>query len=727
MARGYLNRPELTAERFIPNPFSAEPGRRLYRTGDLARYREDGRIEYLARVDQQVKVRGFRIELGEIEAVLEKYPAVQQCVLTVNEDETGDKRLVAYVVLHGPETASSSELRSYLKEKLPDYMVPQIFVMLDDLPRTPNGKIDRKRLPAPQQAIAETGDAFIAPRTQTEEIVSGIFAEVLKVERVGINDNFFDLGGHSLLATQVISRLRAALKIEIPLRSLFVAATVADFAESIESEIRNQEGWQLTPIEPVTRDEELPLSFAQERLWFLDQWAPGKAHFNISEAVRLTGPLNVDALSQSLNEIVWRHESLRTKFVAVEGRAVQVIAPRLRLPLPLIDLQELAEPWREAEALEMARQEARRPFDLSQSTLLRVVLLRLGAEDHIVLFTMHHIISDGWSVGVFVREVAALYEAFVLEQPSPLADLQIQYADFAHWQRTQFQGAALNAQLDYWKKELSGAPATLELPVDRPRSLDREPISAKQPLALTESLTESLKKLSRQTGSTLFMTLLAAYQVLLRHRSGADDIVVGTDVANRNRVEVENLIGFFINQLVLRTDLSGNPSFAELLERVRTVTLGAYAHQDVPFDRLVEALKVERSLQYSPLFQVKFVYQNAPMPPLELRDLNVQVMGIESGTTRVDLQLTVWEQTDGLKGWLEYNAQLFDATTISRLNSDFVTLLNTIVAQPDVKLSELDQILTDANREFQSARIKDNQVTRSQKFKTIRRRAISVA
>ena len=724
LARGYLNKPALTAERFIPNPFSEQPGARLYRTGDLARYREDGRIEYLARVDQQVKVRGFRIELGEIESTLEKYPLVQQCALTVNEDETGDKRLAAYVVLHGPEAASISELRTYLKEKLPEYMVPQIFVPLAEMPLTPNGKIDRKRLPAAETVTFESGEIFVAPRTQTEELISGIFADVLKLDQVGVNDNFFELGGHSLLATQVISRLRVATGVEVPLRSLFTAPSVADLAASVEDELRKQAGWQLPPIEPVARGEQLPLSFAQERLWFMDQWAPGNAFYNISEAVSLKGPLNVEALTKALNEIVRRHEGLRTRFVAIEGRAVQVIAPSLKLAVPVIDLQALPEPAREAEVSQLARQEARRPFDLSQRPLLRVTLLRLGAQEHVVLFTMHHIISDAWSVGVFVREVAALYSAFINEQESPLPDLSIQYADFAHWQRTQLQGDAFKALFDYWQKQLTHGSARLELPADRPRRLDQEFVSAKEPLTFAAPLTESLKKLSRETGSTLFMTLLAAFQVVLRHYSGSDDIVVGTDVANRNRVEVENLIGFFINQLVLRTDLSGDPSFTEVLQRVREVTLGAYAHQDMPFDRLVEALKVERSLEHSPLFQVKFVYQNAPMPPLELPNLSVRVMGVESGATRVDLQLTLGEEQDLLKGFIEYNAQLFEATTISRLGNDLLLILDRIVERPELRLSELDQMLDEANREFHSVRVRESQEARSQKFKTIRRKAV---
>jgi Condensation domain len=413
--------------------------------------------------------------------------------------------------------------------------------------------------------------------------------------------------------------------------------------------------------------------------------------------------------------------------MSVECHAVQVIVPDLKLPFRLIDLRSLSAAAREAGVRAIARQDAQRPFDLSQWPLLRVTLLRVGEEDHVALFTTHHIISDAWSIGVLVKEVAALVHAFTAGQPSDLPELPIQYADFAYWQRTELQGAVLDAQLDYWKKRLAGAPTVLELPVDRPRQANQDFISSKQSLEFNAGLTESLKRLSRQTGSTLFMTLLAAFQFLLRHHSGTDDIVVGTDVANRNRIEIENLIGFFINQLVLRTDLSGDPSFTELLERVREVTLGAYAHQDTPFDRLVEALKVERSREHSPLFQVKFVYRNAPMSLLELPNLRVQVIENESGTTRVDLQLTLSDEVDRLKGWLEYNAQLFDATTIARLSSDFLLVLDKIVAQPEIRLSELDHVLTEADKERQSARVRETQEARSQKFRTIRRKAVSVA
>ncbi|HEX7317724.1 MAG TPA: amino acid adenylation domain-containing protein [Pyrinomonadaceae bacterium] len=721
LARGYLNRPALTAEKFIPDSFSAEPGGRMYRTGDVARFLADGRIEYLGRADHQVKVRGFRIELGEIEAALERYEGVERAVVMVREGEGGDKRLVAYVVAKDGREVTAWELRGTLKAGLPEYMVPQAFVLLDELPLTPNGKVDRKRLPEPEAAGGSEGE-YAAPRTQVEEVLANVWAEVLGLERVGVEDNFFELGGQSILATQVITRAREALQVEIPLRSLFNAPTPAGLAEVVEAMLREKEGGQLPPLERAPRDGELPLSFAQQRLWFLDQWNQGSADFNITEAVRLNGRLDVLALGRTFDEIVRRHEVLRTTFPSVEGRAAQFIAPSMRLPLPVVDLGGL--PEAEREALRLAREEARTPFDLSQGPLVRVTLMRLSDEEHMLLFNMHHIISDGWSLGVLIDEVVALYGAFSRGEASTLPELPIQYADFASWQQSWLQGPALAAQLDYWRQQLSGAPPLLELPLDRPRPARQTFDSAKVPVEISAELTEALKSLSRRTGSTLFMTLLAAYNVMLRHHTGADDIVVGTDVANRNRFEVEKLIGFFINQLVLRTRLSDDTSFEALLGRVRETTLGAYAHQDMPFDRLVEGLKVERSLQHSPLFQVKFVLQNAPAPDLELPDLAAEVVGINSGKTGVDLQLTLTEVGGALRGWLEYNSRLFDAATVARLAGDFMLLLETAASRPSATLSELGQLLGGGAAHARPSEAKESV---SQKLKAGRRKAVNAA
>ena len=596
VARGYLNRPELTAEKFIPDPFAAAPGARMYKTGDLARYRPDGNIEFLGRIDHQVKIRGFRIELGEIEAVLGQHPAVREAVVLAREDAPGnssaslrtEKRVVAYyVVAEQKPLPTTTDLRSFLKEKLPEYMVPAVFVLLDALPLMPNGKIDRRALPAPDRSRPELDKVFVAPRTPTEELLAEIWARLLDVERVGIHDNFFDLGGHSLLATQLVSRMREVFQVEIPLRRLFEVPTVAGLAESIE--VAHQAGQNLLapPILPVPRNGNLALSFAQQRLWFFDQLEPGLSAYNIPAAVRLKGPLNLAALEQSLNEIVKRHESLRTTFGKVEGRPTQVIAPTLTIKLPIIDLRKLPASEQEIEVRRLVTAEAQRPFDLSQGPLVRGTVLRLSDEEHVGLLTMHHIVSDGWSTGILVREVATLYVAFCAGGSSPLPALPVQYADFAYWQREWLQGEVLETQIAYWKKQLAGAPAPIDLPTDHPRPAVQTFRGAHQSLVLPKQVQEGFKALGRQEGVTQFMTLLAAFQVLLYRYTSRDDLIVGTPIANRNRLETEGLIGFFVNALVLRTDLSGNPSFRELLRRVREVCLGAYSHQDLPFDRLV--------------------------------------------------------------------------------------------------------------------------------------------
>ncbi len=696
LARGYLNRPELTAEKFIPNPFSSEPGARLYKTGDLVRYCPDGNLEFLGRIDHQVKVRGFRIELGEIETVLRKHPALKETMVMAREDTPGDRRLVAYVVPE-EEPSPAGELRRFLKEKLPEYMVPSAFVTLEALPLTPNGKVDRGALPSPDWTRPELERAFVAPRTPVEEVLSGIWAQVLGVEQIGVHDNFFELGGHSLLAIQLVSRLREAFQVELPLRDLFKSPTIAALAASVEAARRTARGLSVPPVERVLREGELPLSFAQQRLWFLEQLGPGTPLYNIPSAVRFIGQLDVVALEQSLNEIVRRHEILRTIFATVDGQAVQVITPQLSLRVSLVDLSSLPPAEREPEALRLAAEEAQRPFDLVRGPLLRARLLRLDEEDHVALLTMHHIVSDGWSTGVLVQEIAALYPAFSAGQPSPLPDLPIQYADFAHWQRQWLQGEVLEKQLDYWKRQLAALPPSLELPTDRPRPAIQSYRGAHKMFALPKSISESLKILSHQEGTTLFITLLAAFQALLFRYTGQEDISVGAPIANRNRGETEKLIGFFVNTLVMRTDLSGNPSFRELLDRVREVALSAYDHQDVPFEMLVDELQVERSMSHTPLFQVVFALQNAPTETLELPGLRLHSLQIESGLAKFDLVLTMVQEEDGLHGAVEYNADLFDATTIERMLRHFEVMLEGIVADPDRSLSMLP-LLTEAEK-----------------------------
>ncbi|BAY48986.1 amino acid adenylation domain protein [Scytonema sp. HK-05] len=727
LARGYFNQPELTSVKFIPNPFNQESTSRLYKTGDLARYLPDGNIEFLGRIDNQVKVRGFRIELGEIEAALNQHPGVQTSVAVVWEDEPGDKHLVAYLVLQPEQTVTTNEMRRFLAEKLPRYMVPSAFVMLEMLPLTPNGKVDRRALRAPDIAKRNIEAAFVAPHDPVEEVVAGIWVQVLGVEQVGIYDNFFDLGGHSLLATQVLSRIRHTFQIDLPLRRLFESPTVAGLAKSIQEVIKAQLGHEAPTIKRVSKDGNLPLSFAQERLWFLEQLQPGSSTYNTPAAIRLVGSLNVDALEQSLSEIVRRHEALRTTFGVVDGQPFQTITPTLTVKLPIVDLRKLPEAERETEIQRLSAEEFQRSFDLDQGPLLRCTLLHIGEQEHIALFTIHHIVSDGWSMGVFVRELAALYRAFSAGKPSPLPELPIQYADFAVWQRQWLQGEVLQAQLAYWKKQLGNNLPVLQLPTTRPRTEVKTSRGGAQSFVIPSTLSAALQTLSRQEGATLFMTLLAGFQVLLQRYANQDDIVVGTDVANRNRAETESLIGFFVNLLVLRTDLSGNPSFQELLLRVREVTLEAYAHQDLPFEKLVEALRPERSLSNtSPLFQVLFVLQNASMPALELPGLTLSQLEVENKIARFDLALFLTETEQGIVGKWQYNADLFDDSTIKRMTGHFEMLLNSIVAQPDARINTLE-MLTETERQQQAMQKSDRQAFKRQKFISIAPKAVSLS
>ncbi|MBO0798593.1 MAG: amino acid adenylation domain-containing protein, partial [Blastocatellia bacterium] len=618
LARGYLNQPELTALRFVPDPFSDEPGARLYRSGDLARLLPNGDIEFVGRLDHQVKIRGFRIELGEIEAVLGGHPAIQEAVVLAQEERPGEKRLVAYLVANQKAELSLSELRDFVGEKLPDYMTPSVFVTLDALPLTPNGKVDRKALPQPEWTRPELESAFEASRTPAEEMLASIWTDVLGLDRVGVLDNFFELGGHSLLAIQVISRVREAFQVELALSDIFETPTIACLAKRIETLIREDQGLPAPPIERITRDGKLPLSFGQQRLWFLDKLVQGSSFYNISSALRVKGKLDVAAMGASLKEVVRRHEVLRTTFSSLDGQPIQIVSQAMSLTIPVIDLAELSESDRDEEGRRLTIENTSIPFDLEQGPLFRATLLRLAAEDHAFLFTTHHIICDGWSLGVLIQEFATLYKAFTEGKPSPLPELPIQYADFAHWQRQWMEGEVLEKLLSYWKTQLSGATPVLELPTDRPRPAFQTFRGATQPINLPRELSDSLQVLSRREGVTLFMTLLAAFQTLLHRYSGQDDILVGSPIAGRTHATIEELIGFFVNTLVLRTDFFGDPTFQGILREVRKVTLEAYAHQDLPFEQLVDALQPDRALSHSPLFQVMFVLQNATKQTFEL-------------------------------------------------------------------------------------------------------------
>ena len=698
LSSGYFNDPIRTAEKFIPNPFNRQIGSRLYQTGDLARYWPDGNIEFLGRIDHQVKIRGYRIELGEIETVICTHPDIRDALVLAREDLPGGKQLVAYIVPRCQSVPTRSELYSFLQNKLPDYMVPKIFVPLAMLPITPNGKVDRRALPLPDPADPQRDTTFAPPQTPTELKLTALWSKILGIGPVGLHDNFFNLGGHSLLATQVISQVRKAFQVELPLQSLFEAPTVAQLAERIEAVTQAAPALATAPIASLVRTEPLPLSFAQQRLWFFEQLRPGQATYNIPIVVRLRGPLNGAALEQSFNEILRRHEVLRTCFVVEKGQPMQKIAAELRLSVLSVDLRALPRGDREPEIRRLARQDALTPFDLVQEPLLRASLLHLDSNEHVVLLTMHHIVSDGWSMGVLIRELVALYDAFAAGQPSPLPELSLQYGDFALWQRQQLQGDMLAAQLDYWRQHLGEQPPVLDLPMSRPRPALQTFQGARQSLTLPAPLVAALKTLSARAGVTLFMTLLAAFQALLYRYTGQDNMVVGIDVANRNQAETEGLIGFFVNQLALRTDLSGNPTFQTLLERVRGVTLGAYDHQDLPFDKLVEALNPTRDLSRAPLFQVKLVLQNAPMPPLELSGLTLSLIDIDHWTAELDLVLNVAETETGLTASLEYNTDLFDAPDMVQMLRQFETLLVQVTQQPDLRLNALAEALTADDR-----------------------------
>jgi amino acid adenylation domain-containing protein len=687
LASGYLNRPELTGEKFIPDPFAKESAARLYKTGDLARYLPDGNVEYLGRMDSQVKIRGFRIELGEIETVLRSYPAVSAAVVVAREEESGDKRLVAYVVPRADGPVDAGELRTYLKSKLPEYMVPMAVVALESLPVTPSGKLDRLSLPAPE--FETESHAYTEPRTPTEEVVAGIWAEVLRLDRVSAEDNFFELGGHSLLATQVISRVRRRFHLDLPLRVMFEAPTVSSMAVQIEAAQRAAQGVQAPPVMPVSRDGKLPLSFGQQRLWFLDQLEPDSPLYNVPLSFRLRGALDVAALKRSLSELVRRHEILRTNIHTVDGEPTQVIRAGEPVALPLTDLSEIPEAGRELRARECAARAGAQPFHLDRDPLLRASLLRLAGQEYVLLLTLHHTVIDGWSAGLMLNELQKLYQGFSAGKPIHLPDLPLQYADYAAWQREYMEGEALEKQLAHWRKQLAGIPSSLELPTARARPAMQTFQGADEFRIIPREVLDGLRKLGMEQGCTLFMTLLGAFDVLLARYTGQEDIVVGSAIAGRNRAEFENLIGFFINTLVLRTDLSGNPKFQELLGRVRETSIRAYAHQEVPFEKLVEELSPARDPSRTPLFQVMFALQNAPAAAEAVGGIAFEPFGVQNRVAKFDLTVTLTEKPEGLRANFSYNTALFDGSTIVRMLEHFENLLQGIVADPEKPISEL--------------------------------------
>jgi len=709
LARGYLGRPDLTAERFMPDPLATVPGERLYRTGDRARMRPDGRVEYHGRLDRQVKIRGFRIEPGEVEAALAAYPGLREVVVGVSEGRSGESRLTAWFVPGGGSPPTDRDLRAFLAARLPGAMIPAVFLGVPSLPLTASGKIDRSALAAlalkPVAAVAPPVKipTPAGPRTPTTEVLRGLWAEVLGREQVGPDDDFFELGGHSLLATRVLLRVRSLLGPDLPMHVLLDLPTPALFAARIDRELAGGAGSGPEPgplSDAIPLERRAPLSFAQERLWFFSRLAPGSIAYNLPAAFHLTGPLIPDALAAALGEIVRRHEALRTVFTeGEEGEPEQVVRAFTGFALPRVDLSALPDPRAAAESL--IREEARRPFDLGTGPLLRPFLLRLDGETHTLLLAAHHILADGWSFGVLGQELAALYRAALAGEPSPLPPLPIQYADFALWQRSWLQGEVLESLLDDWRRRLAGHPGVIELPTDRPRppiqsfrgAVQRLPFDA--PAAPGE-LRDRLRSLGLRYRATPFMVALAALQVVLVHHTGEEDLLVGTPIAGRNRENIEGLIGFFVNTLPVRTSLGGDPTFTGLVARVREVTLAAYAQQDLPFDKLVEAFAPTRELSRNPLVQVAFAFQNTLLPDRHLAPgLACEVEYVDAGIAKFDL--TFFLEEDGLSGGVEYATDLFDAATVRRLQGHFLNVVRAAASAPDAAISELP-VLTPEER-----------------------------
>ncbi|MET0645777.1 MAG: amino acid adenylation domain-containing protein [Pyrinomonadaceae bacterium] len=692
LGRGYLGRPDLTAERFVPDEFAARPGARLYRTGDLTRYRADGRIDFLGRLDYQVKVRGHRVEPGEVEAALARHPQVLRAVVVDGDDRAGGRRLVAYVVPAPGSALSVVELQRWTKGLLPDYMTPAGWVFLDEVPLTPSGKVDRRALPDPGLARLDTGQSFVAPRTMVEDVLAALWQQLLGVERVGRDDDFFELGGHSLLATRVASRIRESFQVELPVRAVFEAPTLGSLSERVSALMRSGDSHAALPLLPRARAEQSGLSFAQQRLWLIDQLTPGSNAYNLPAAMRLDTELNPEALAQAFAEVVRRHEALRTVFAVAGGQPVQKVRPAGALKTRLVDLSRLPESLREAEAERLRADDALRPFDLAAGPLLRVTLVRLSPRSYLLLACMHHIVSDGWSMGVLMQEVETLYGSFSGGLPTPLEELPVQYADYADWQREWLQGETLRREVEYWRAQLDGAPTLLELETDHPRPTLRTPRGAQHAVAFPEGLARAVREFSRGEGATPFMAYMAAFHALLHRSTGQEDVLVGTPVAGRGRLELEPLIGFFVNMVAVRAGFGDDPSFRTLLGQVREAALGAYAHGDAPFDKLVEELEPQRSPGRNPLFQVVLTYQNTPGPRMQMEGVSLPSGVPPSADTKFDLEVHLWDGPGGVTGAFVYSPELFEPSTVERMAQRFQRLLEEALAEPDAPLSHISLV-----------------------------------
>jgi amino acid adenylation domain-containing protein len=720
LALGYWRQPHTTSAAFSATAVGSE--RRRYRTGDLGRKDRSGCITYLGRKDSRVKISGHTIELAEVEAALRGLAGIADVAVVACEHQ-GERRLVAYVVPALHADLNPSALRSLLADVLPGHMVPSSFITLDALPRTPNGKIAREVLPEPGASRPNLDTAFVAPQSPVERTLAAVLSEVLGISEIGVNDNFFDLGGNSLMAARAMSRLQKLLDVDIPMRVFFETPTLAGLAQAVthlnekkddettglralsqpkDSSNLNKSGsvvseesiFPLKRIEPevsptLSKRGPIPLSFPQARLWFLAQLNPASPAYNISRAVHIKGVLNLDALHRAFNDLVARHEPLHTVFRWIDDSPTQEVLPKFDLAINTVDFSGLESQRQKEEVWRSLRANARRTFDLSSDLPIRTTVFRCSEEEHWLQLVIHHIATDGWSMGILFRELSELYESYSNGHASRLAELPVQYTDFSRWQREAARDEFPEKGLDYWKGRLAGAPPLLGLPVDHPRPELQNGAGSNESLTLSTELTESLRALSKRVGVSLFMTLLAALQLLLRRYTGETDISVGTAVANRPEAQLEPLIGFFVNTLVLRTDLSGDPIFLELLLRVREVALEAYAHQDVPFERVVEALQPNRSLRHSPLFQVMFILNNTPRNSLRVSGAGTEDFKIENGSAKYDLTLSITDAGPNLTGNLEYSTEVFEADTIRRILGYYETLLDALVRTPDQSISTL--------------------------------------
>jgi amino acid adenylation domain-containing protein len=685
LALGYLNKDDLTRAKFVDHPFI--DGRRLYRSGDRARWLADGRLEYLGRNDEQVKFHGHRVELNHIRSTLNRHRQVRDSVVVVVKDRHGNDVMLAYYVSR--QALEASELRRFLSEHIVAETVPNFFVHLRRLPLTLNGKVNQQALPTLEQVRESLRREFVAPRTETERQLAKAWMRILGVERVGIYENFFELGGHSLLATQLISRIRDALHVEVPLRNLFEAPTIAGLAEIVEKKSSAEPATQVPALVPVARDRELPLSFAQQRLWFLNELQPGNHYYHVPAALRLSGRLNLRVLEQTFTELMRRHDVLRTNFPKVNGSPVQRIVAASDFQIPLIDLRSYNEEERQARLLRIIDEEARRPFDLEKGLMIRVILLQLGEEEQVAFFMLHHIVSDAWSTGILINEVSTLYRAFLNGEPSPLPELPIQYVDYSVWQREWLRGDVLDSEIAYWKKELRGIPPMLQLPADHSRPPVQKFEGASESYQLSEQVVQRLKELSRRAGVTMFMTTLAAFKALLYRYTNQEDLLVGAPISGRNLIETENLIGFFTNTLALRTRVTPRESFVALLQQVRDVVFRAYEHQELPIEKLVEELNPERSLSHTPLLQVVFGYYNNEDETLELPGVKLSSISFKSKTAKFDLVHNVAENSGTLSGSILYNTDLFEPDTIRRMARHYTSLLTAIAENPRQTIAQL--------------------------------------